>query len=166
MLLVLPRGLDPAAEVGEAMATKKKKVHHVPHPSSASLFDRLKFDPVEHPDARALVGYVRRGSGSKSLHLYPELDLHDYLEIQLKDVLDRKPYGRGERETRTVLWLEGSALVREVHVSRLDAQAQFLSGRLAEQSMQPLSDRSSSPIWQAMKEPPQLTSAPSSCMKC
>lgn len=131
-----------------------------------SWFGELAFDPAQHPDARPIVGYVISASDSKSLQLYPELNFHEYLEIQLKDVLDRKPFGRGERESRTILWLEGSALVKEVHVSRLDAQAQFLGGRLVEQSMMPLSDRSSSPLWQTMKESPQITSTQSSCLKC
>jgi hypothetical protein len=114
----------------------KKRTRRDSDPPDSSWMDDLAFDPAEHPDARAVVGYVSGGPNSRAVKLYVNLDLHDYLEIRPNDILDRRTLGSDESLPRVVLWLKGSAAVRAVRVFRVDAQAQFLSGRIAEQFLQ------------------------------
>lgn len=122
----------------------------------ASWIDNLDFDPEKHPDARALVGYVRKSPHSDSLQLYLDLDLHHYLEFQASDALDHKAYD-GEGLSRMIVWLKGSAIVREVKVSTIESVAQFFGGRIADQYLKRAATEPSTILVAAVKGKTTLT---------
>lgn len=107
---------------------KAERTHLVANLPGTSPVDRTEFDPTEHPDARPLVGYVKESPHSKSLQLFVSQDHGNYLEIPLADVLYMKKYGVGEAP-KTVVWIEPSAVIREVHVPR-EIEAWFLNGEI------------------------------------
>jgi hypothetical protein len=116
------------------MAKKKRSRAVSNDPAEKSWIDDLAFDPAEHPDARALVGYVGKSPDPKSLRLYMSLDLHDYLEIRESDILDQKILGGEKDAPRTTIWVKGTAQVKEVQIlTLLEAQARFLSGSITDQ---------------------------------
>ncbi|HYJ33890.1 MAG TPA: hypothetical protein VE326_11785 [Candidatus Binatia bacterium] len=124
---------------------KRKRTRRDSNTPQGSWLDHLAFDPAEHPDARAISGFLKTTNASKTnapktVVLYLNLDLNTFLEVQTKDILDQKTMG--EEPARTVLWLKGTAVIREVMVARIDDQARFLSGRLADQYLQQAASRS------------------------
>jgi hypothetical protein len=143
----------------------RKRTRRNSDPPDSSWIDKLAFDPAEYPDARAIVGYLRKSPDSRSLQLYTNLDLHDYLEIQPKDILDQKRYAGSEGLPRTVVWLKGSAVVREVHVSTIEDQARFLSGRISDRHLQPIAARSYAAISPDVRTT-TINTAESVCVKC
>src|SRR5215468_7964638 len=89
-------------------------------------------DPGDVRSLRVLTGYLGRSTRKGHLRLYLSASLDSYLEVETTAVVRRQSIPATHAPLGgTILWVKKDAKIHSTHARSVEAQCEFLQGRLA-----------------------------------